>query len=155
MRLMSLFYGFVFMSLLYMALIMTGMKPQDFIDLPSAFFVFAGILFTLTNFKFSELLQAIKDAINSPATQENIGSFQLSTHIFKSMGNYVVASSIIGVILGIIQALGNLHEVRAIGPAIAVSLIVPLYAVFFKTIFLGFFTNSIERKLVEIKGVQA
>jgi flagellar motor component MotA len=128
--------------------ILSGGRLIYFLSVPSFIVVvLPAVLLTLGNFSLREMISAYAIGFKSGSvTRVNLEKARL---VHAAMGKYLIASGVIGTMIGVIVMLGNLGDASAVGQGFAVSLITVLYAVVFYTIFVVPFQTGIQRRLAE------
>ncbi|MBT9546033.1 MAG: hypothetical protein IV090_11640 [Candidatus Sericytochromatia bacterium] len=109
-------------------LTMNGLHWLDLWDLPSALMIIAGWLFTLVNYPLSEISKAF---VQSTGMNQVDQAPNLSALILKSIGQNGLLAGGVCSLLGVVQALGNLDDMGALGAALAISFLGLLYALCF------------------------
>ncbi|MGE3726831.1 MAG: hypothetical protein AB7I41_14830 [Candidatus Sericytochromatia bacterium] len=104
---------------------MVGLNWADLWDLPSALLIVAGWLFTLVNYPLSEISKAF---LQSTGLNQVEQAPSLSALILKSIGQNGLLAGGVCSLLGVVQALGNLDDMSALGAALAISFLGLLYA---------------------------
>lgn len=122
---------------------MNGLDWADLFDLPSMLIIIAGWFFTLINFPLSEISKAF---LESMGLAENSQSPSLSVLILKSMGQNGLLAGGVCTLLGVVQALGNLDDIRLLGASLALSLLGLFYALCFQFGVLLPLQNALQRK---------
>jgi len=140
-------------SLVYLALggiafhvflTMNGLHWQDLWDLPSMLMIVAGWLFTLVNYPISEISKAY---LQSTGIAPQAQAPSLSALILKSIGQNGLLAGGICTLLGVVQALGNLDDMGALGAALAISFLGLLYALCFNFGVLLPLQNALQRQI--------
>ena len=120
--------SFVFVALVCAGIVMGG-ELLGFIDLPSIVIVIGGMsCATVGSFPLHVIGEAIGDALGK-ITIENEERVLRSYHVLSKMGDFAVASGLMGTVIGLVNMLANLDDPSAIGPAMAVALLTMLYGV--------------------------
>jgi chemotaxis protein MotA len=79
----------------------------------------------------SEIVRTILEAeLSSAETRHG-----LNTSFLDAMAAYFPTFGMLGTVLGIVQAMGNLDDMAALGTALAIALLTTLYGVFFANVF--------------------
>ena len=138
------------MFFIYLALTvfirMNGMHEIDFIDLPSMLFVAAGWLFIFASYQASEVIWAFLQALGIGSSTQ---SPQLSMQVLSDFAKYGVLAGGVCTLLGVVQALGNLEDVKLLGAALALSLLGLLFALLVYLILILPLQNSLRRQIIE------
>jgi flagellar motor component MotA len=124
-------------------------NPLAFWDLASFLVILGGIMISLVNFKFSEIAGALKDALYSLPANDFRSRYELDRVIIRSMGNFVIYAAVIFFVLTFIMVMGSLESTAKLGPSIAVSLLVIMYAVIFKVFLCIPLAVSLEKKFLQ------
>lgn len=111
----------------FILLSMIGSNVSDMYDLPSSLFVLAGMLLTFVNFKASEVVYGIQDAFSQTIESELLERYRIGKQAWHTLGIYSVLAGSVGTLMGLIQALGNLDDIKTLTVAIAVSLLAICY----------------------------
>ena len=120
--------SFVFVALVCAGIVMGG-ELLGFIDLPSFFIVIGGMSCpTVGSFPLQVVGEAIGDALGRNPTEDEERVLR-SHHVLSKMGDFAIASGLIGTVIGLVNMLANLDDPSAIGPAMAVALLTILYGV--------------------------
>ena len=120
--------GFVFVALVCAGILMGG-ALQGFIDVPSLVIVLGGMsCATVGSFPINIIGDAILDALGGAATGDEERVLR-SHHVFSKMGDFAVASGLMGTVIGLVNMLANLDDPTVIGPAMAVALLTIFYGV--------------------------
>ncbi len=132
--------GFVFVALVCAGIVMGG-QLSGFIDLPSLVIVIGGMsCATVGSFPIKIIGEAIGDALVQGATEEE--RVLRSHHVLSKMGDFAVASGLMGTVIGLVNMLANLDDPTAIGPAMAVALLTMFYGVIIGEFFCRTLANS-------------
>jgi flagellar motor component MotA len=142
----SLFYLILIGMASHLFIIMNGLHWLDLYDPSSLLFILAGWLFTLINYPFSEVFKALQESLGF---KKGVQSLELSKQILSTMGKYGLLAGGVCSLIGIVQALGNLDDLKALGSAMALSLIGLLYALYFNFMVLLPLQNALQRQLIE------
>ena len=120
--------GFVFVALVCVGIVMGGQLP-GFIDLPSLVIVIGGMsCATVGSFPIKFIGDAIGDALGQGVIEDEERVLR-SHHVLSKMGDFAVASGLMGTVIGLVNMLANLDDPSAIGPAMAVALLTIFYGV--------------------------
>ncbi len=128
----------------HLFLSMNGLHWSDLWDLPSVLMIVAGWLFTLVNYPLSEISQAF---LQSLGIAEETQAPSLSVLIIKSIGQNGLLAGGVCSLVGVIQALGNLDDMGALGAAMALSLLGLFYALCFNFGVSLPLQNALQRKI--------
>ncbi|MFN8576512.1 MAG: hypothetical protein U0354_06620 [Candidatus Sericytochromatia bacterium] len=153
MRLLSVFSYLLSGLLLYMSFyIAEGSRFNllEFWDLSSVLAIVASFFIILVNFKFSEVYNAIVDAISKNKREGFEERYELNKIIINAIGSYSLFSAILTTIVALIIVLGNLADTSKLGVSIAIILIVMLYAMIVKLFFVIPLNTSLDKKMVQI-----
>lgn len=123
---------------------MNGLHWLDLWDLPSALMIVAGWLFTLINYPLSEISKAF---VQSTGTNQVDQAPNLSALILKSIGQNGLLAGGVCTLLGVVQALGNLDDMGALGAALAISFLGLLYALCFNFGVILPLQNALQRQI--------
>lgn len=127
-----------------------GADPvENFDDPASIIFVFAGVLFALGQFRFSEIFHAFQDALGFSSAEDFAERWTLDLVVLKTLGNLAVLAGGIGSAMGFVQALGNAEDVNALTITFGLSLLAILYGLIFKFIFLQPLSFNLETQAIE------
>ena len=122
------FLHFIFGCFSLIIAISMSSNISAFIDLSSlAFVTLIPLFFTLAHHHHIELVNAIMVSIRGV----NINQ-QLSNHYQEVLSTFrltISGSGVIGLLVGFISMLSNMDDASSIGPAMAVALVTPLYAI--------------------------
>ena len=128
MNIRILLSGFVFVALVCTGIVMGG-ALQGFIDLPSLVIVIGGMsCATVGSFPVNVIGDAIGDALGNNSIEDEERVLR-SYQVLSKMGDFAVASGLMGTVIGLVNMLSNLDDPTAIGPAMAVALLTMLYGV--------------------------
>ena len=132
--------GFVFVALVCVGIVMGG-QLSGFIDLPSLVIVIGGMsCATVGSFPIKIIGESIGDALGQVAIEEERAL--RSHHVLSKMGDFAVASGLMGTVIGLVNMLANLDDPTAIGPAMAVALLTMFYGVIIGEFFCRTLANS-------------
>jgi flagellar motor component MotA len=122
----------------------------SFWDLSSLLTIIASFFIILVNFRFSEIYNAIFDALSKTNRQGFEERYELNKIIINSIGSYSLFSSILASIVALIITLGNLADTSKLGVSIAIILIVMLYAIIVRLFFVIPLNISLDKKMVKV-----
>jgi flagellar motor component MotA len=106
-----------------------GVHIQAFINIPSLLItVGGGLLFTLTAHGAGSLKAAVDVGFFDKAAADN--DAKKHAQVLQTLRTTVLASGGLGLVIGWVQMLVQLDDPTQIGPAIAVSILTVLYAIF-------------------------
>ena len=132
--------GILFVALVCAGIVMGGQLP-GFIDLSSLVIVIGGMsCATVGSFPIKIIGEAIGDALGQVAIEEERAL--RSHHVLSKMGDFAVASGLMGTVIGLVNMLANLDDPTAIGPAMAVALLTIFYGVIIGELFCRTLANS-------------
>lgn len=101
-----------------------------FLDLPSLLIVAGtGLVFTAGYHGYGPLVAALR-ASRSKGSLSRIQS-RAHQHVLQSLRTLLCASAGLGLLIGLVHMLQNMSDPSAIGPAMAVALLTPVYGVIF------------------------
>ena len=149
---MLLLIGFLFMFFIFVCVSMlSGVLPLQIIDLPSALIVIVPLIFFLILSRNGSVIgRYIKMSFTREHTYTGSELAGLSAAIRNTI-RFILGTSGVGFVLGIIACLINLENKEYLGPNLAVSLIVVLYSI--AICFFVFFPTQAwaENKLASLK----
>lgn len=119
-----------------------------FYDIPSILFVIGGLFIAVANFRLSEIFTAFRDVFSSKTNDEIKKRAELDKKIFTTMSSYTVIASVIGAIVGVIIILGNLEDIKMLGPSLALASLPVFYAILLKLLVFMPLTISIDKKSI-------
>ncbi|MGV3523329.1 MAG: hypothetical protein ACO1RX_03855 [Candidatus Sericytochromatia bacterium] len=134
---------------LHLFLRMSGLHWLELVDPASAFFVMACLPFVLLSYRFSEVLQALMQGFG---VSSQLQAPELSDQILATLGKQMLVAGGVSTLLGIVQALGNLDEMQALGAGLAISLLGLVYAVAAYLVFLLPMRAHLQREMLLQKG---
>ena len=150
---MLLLIGFLFMLFIFISVgMLSGVLPVQIIDLPSAVIVIVPLIFFLILSRSGNVIgRYIKMSFTKEYTYTGSELTNLSMAIRNTI-KFILGTSGVGFVLGIIACLINLENKEYLGPNLAVSLIVVLYSI--AICFFVFFPTQAwaENKLNILKG---
>jgi len=123
----NLVYLFFMGFAMHIFLSMMGLSWLHLFDLPSLLLVLAGWLLILGTYSLSEICRAFAQALGLGQTEQ---SAALSLQIMNSLAQYGLFAGGVCTLLGVVQALGNLSDLPALGAALALSLLGLFYGLF-------------------------
>jgi flagellar motor component MotA len=126
-------------------------NPLMFWDLASFLVILGGLSISLVNFKFSEIINALKDSISGQPANDFRSRYELDKVVLKSMGNYVIFAAVIFFVLTFIMVMGTLESTAKLGPNLAVALLVIMYAVILKVVMFIPFSVALDKKMLQIQ----
>ena len=107
-----------------------------FVDLASLFFVVGGtVLFSLAHIPFSDIKGAFKLAFAQGPIQRKDAQRPIS--VLSTIRILASASGVLGILVGVVKMLQNMDDPSAIGPAMAVALLTPMYAIIMAELLIG------------------
>ncbi len=129
----------------------SNFNPLMFWDLASFLVILGGLAINLVNFKFSEIINALKDSFSSIPGNDFRARYELDKVIIRSMGNFVLFAAVIFFVLSFILVLGSLESTAKLGPSLAVSLLVIIYAVTLKVLLFIPLSVSLDKKILQLQ----
>ena len=124
-------------------------KPLSYWDLSSFLIIMSGFFIILFNFKFSEIYNAIIDALSKNKREGFEERYELNKIVVNSIGTYTLFSSILASIVAVITILGNLADMSKLGPSIAIVLITFLYWSIIRLFFVAPLNISLDKKMIK------
>lgn len=121
-----------------------------FWDLSSFIVILAGFFIILVNFRFSEVFNAVADALSRKNRQGFEDRYELDKIVINSIGSYTLSAAILVTILAFIILMGNLQDVSKLGPSLALTSITLLYAVIVKVFFVTPLNTSLDKKMTQL-----
>lgn len=118
-----------------------------FWDLPSFIAILAGIFIVLVNFKFSEIYNAVFDALSKNKREGFEDRYKINKIVITSIGSYTMFSAILMSIVATIITLGNIDQLNRLGISLAIILISVLYAVIVRLFFVIPLNTSLDKKM--------
>lgn len=112
-------------------------------DVTSLIFIGAGYLYALHHFSLRDILRVF----NSDIPED----LQKAQYFLKQLGNYGLYAGTLALFLGFVHALGNLDEIKALGVAMALSVLPIFYALLIKVLVLLPWSNALEHKALPYK----
>ncbi|MCP4610705.1 MAG: hypothetical protein GY845_18515 [Planctomycetes bacterium] len=129
--------GLVGVVIVIVGAIVAGGDVATFIHIPSMVFMLGVTFFVLLATFGTDFLKFIPQSILtfiSCDTKPNPRFAEIA--LFAS--RYIIGAGLIGVVIGLIQMLGNLSDPESIGPGMAVALLTVFYAIVTSEIFCAF-----------------
>lgn len=124
-----------------------GAHWWNYFDLASVVFIFAGCLFSLVVFRFSDVVFALQDGLGFSEHENLQERGAKSLIVLRGIGGFVLLSGASCTMIGIIQAMGNI-EAKYIGPAMALSLLALFYALIVRYFLIFPLELSVRRRLL-------
>ena len=122
----------------------------EFWDISSFILILGSFLMVLVNFKFSEVFNAIADALTKKVRIGFEERYNLDKLVISSIGTYTMYASILMFILASIIVASNLTEIKQLGPSFAVTSTVILYAMIIKLFLITPLNTSLDKKITEV-----
>lgn len=122
-------------------------EPLMFWDLSSFIGILGGAFIVLANFKFSEVYNAIADALSKNKRVGFEERYSLNKIVINAIGNYTLFSSVLISIVAFIITLSYLTQLNKLGVSIAVILTSILYAVIVRLFFVIPLNTSLDKKM--------
>ena len=133
-----------------LGLFLIGMRTnaglQAFIDPPSVLIVVVPtLLFAAATHSPRGVWAAVTHGLGAGPVAE--ADAQPALAALRSLRSISLASGVLGTLIGLVSMLTNLADPTAIGPAVAVALLCPLYAVFLSEICVRPLSHRIEARV--------
>ncbi len=138
----------LFIGFMCFAIIVSGARLTQFINLPS-FIMVAGCTFVLllANFNLREMGRAF--TVGFRKKEESPEDLKKGYIFFKSMRLYLIISGLLGTITGAMAMLVNLRDSSRIGNGVSLAILTLLYGIVFSTLITIPFTTGIKKRLIE------
>jgi flagellar motor component MotA len=128
-------------GLIAVAIILGG-TALSFYNAPAVLIVFGGgIFFTLAAHGIAGLKNALAASIGNK--HHNAGSAKTHIAVLLTLKNAFLGAGAVGMLIGVIQMLGNLDDPSRIGPAMAVALLSLLYGFLLGDLLVGPLANRL------------
>ena len=138
------FLHFIFGCFSLIVAINMSSNISTFIDLSSlAFVTLIPLFFTLAHHHHIDLVNAIVISIRGVKINQ-----QLSNHyqeVLSTLRLTISGSGVIGLLVGFVSMLSNMDDASSIGPAMAVALLTPLYAIIASELFVAPMINRLRQ----------
>lgn len=136
----------LFFALIALAVLFAGAQASLLWSVPALLMVvLLSFVLSLCSFSPAEIGRAFALAFRrSEADQDEV---RLAILYFRSLQWYLFAAGFIGLLVGVITILGNLHSATSAGTGAAISLLTLFYALALAAIVAVPFRTGLERKL--------
>ena len=124
-----------------------------FWDISAFVAIIAGLLIILVNFKFSEVFNALADSLSEKVRIGFKERYEVDKVIIKSIGSYTLIASLLIFSIDMILILGNLQSSEKVGSSFALSIIIILYALIIRFLFVLPVSISLDKKMSKIKEI--
>ena len=141
-------YALLMTLALHLFLRITGLHWLELLDPASAFFLLASLPFVLLSYRFSEFFKALMQGFG---LFSQVQAPELSDQILATLGKQMLVAGGVSSLLGIVQALGNLDEMQALGAGLAISLLGLVYAVGAYLVFLLPMRAHLQREMLLVQ----
>jgi flagellar motor component MotA len=126
-------------------------NPLMFWDLSSFLVILGGLSISLVNFRASEIVNALKDSLATIPSNDFMARYELDKVVIRSIGNFVLFAAVIFFVLTFIMVMGTLESTAKLGPGLAVSLLVIIYAVILKVLIFLPLSVSLDKKVLQLQ----
>ena len=141
------------LAIVVVTMIGAGGRITFFLNLPSFLLVVVpAIVLSLGNYSLSEIGRCF--AVGFRRAQGSRDELLAAKAFFAAVGRYIIASGILGMLVGIITMLALLGDDTGVGRGTAVALITALYALILYMIFAVPFQTGIERRLADLETLE-
>jgi flagellar motor component MotA len=116
------FFGF------YAVTLMNNISIINFIDLSTLILMLSALAYLMVAFQPQKVFQAIVDSLATEIRFELAGRYRVAAYIHQSCARYLFAFGLLGLLMGLVQSLGNIDTMSAFGASIALAILPLLYA---------------------------